>query len=90
MSIPPPVTWFMSTSRSWDASQPVAATASTAAAAAPTGAGIGDDYLHAAVEDHSRLAYVELLDDERDQSCAGFWRRAQGSSPTMPSQFGGC
>lgn len=43
----------------------------------PRGRGIGYDYLHAAVDDHSRLAYVELLSDERDQTCAEFWRRAQ-------------
>src|SRR5215204_2646267 len=36
----------------------------------------GYDYLHAAVDDHSRLAYVEVLGDERAQSCARFWRRA--------------
>jgi transposase InsO family protein len=36
----------------------------------------GYDYLHAAVDDHSRLAYVELLGDERAQTCARFWRRA--------------
>jgi transposase InsO family protein len=42
----------------------------------PRGRGIGYDYVHAAVDDHSRLAYVELLADERDQTCAGFWRRA--------------
>jgi transposase InsO family protein len=39
------------------------------------GAG-GYDYLHAAVDDHSRLAYVEVLGDERAQTCARFWRRA--------------
>jgi hypothetical protein len=38
--------------------------------------GGGDDDLHAAVDDHSRLAYVEVLGDERAQSCARFWRRA--------------
>jgi transposase InsO family protein len=38
--------------------------------------GGGYDYLHAAVDDHSRLAYVEILGDERAQSCARFWRRA--------------
>jgi hypothetical protein len=26
--------------------------------------------------DHSRLAYVEVLGDERAQTCARFWRRA--------------
>jgi transposase InsO family protein len=38
--------------------------------------GGGHDDLHAAVDDHSRLAYVEILGDERAQSCARFWRRA--------------
>jgi transposase-like protein len=38
--------------------------------------GGGYDDLHAAVDDHSRLAYVEVLGDERAQSCARFWRRA--------------
>jgi transposase InsO family protein len=38
--------------------------------------GGGYDYLHAAVDDHSRLAYVEVLGDERAQTCARFWRRA--------------
>jgi transposase InsO family protein len=36
----------------------------------------GYDYLHAAVDDHSRLAYVEILPDERGATCAGFLRRA--------------
>jgi transposase InsO family protein len=36
----------------------------------------GYDYVHVAVDDHCRLAYVELLGDERGQSCARFWRRA--------------
>jgi transposase InsO family protein len=36
----------------------------------------GYDYVHAAVDDHSRLAYAEVLADERGASCAGFLRRA--------------
>lgn len=32
------------------------------------GPGIGYAYIHAAVDDHSRLAYVEVLDDERGRS----------------------
>jgi transposase InsO family protein len=40
--------------------------------------GPGYDYVHAAVDDHSRLAYVEVLADERGASCAGFLRRAAG------------
>jgi transposase InsO family protein len=40
------------------------------------GHGIGYDYLHVAVDDHSRLAYIEALPDERDTTCAGFLHRA--------------
>jgi transposase InsO family protein len=36
----------------------------------------GYDYVHAAVDDHTRLAYAEVLADERGASCAGFLRRA--------------
>jgi transposase InsO family protein len=37
---------------------------------------VGYDYVHAAVDDHSRLAYAEVLADERGATCAGFLRRA--------------
>ena len=40
------------------------------------GRGIGYDYLHVAVDDHSRVAYIEALPDERDATCAGFLHRA--------------
>jgi transposase InsO family protein len=36
----------------------------------------GWDYVHVAVDDTSRLAYVEILDDETGATCAGFLRRA--------------
>lgn len=38
--------------------------------------GIGHDFIHVAVDDHSRLAYVEALPDERADTVAGFTRRA--------------
>ena len=38
--------------------------------------GLGYDYLHAAVDDHSRVAYVEVHDDERGPTAAGFLLRA--------------
>ncbi|MGX1873178.1 IS481 family transposase [Nocardia fluminea] len=38
---------------------------------------VGYSYLHNAVDDHSRLAYTEILADERKETAAGFWRRAQ-------------
>jgi transposase InsO family protein len=37
---------------------------------------IGFDYVHAAVDDHSRLAYAEVLTDEKGPTCAGFLARA--------------
>ena len=40
------------------------------------GRGIGYAYIHAAVDDHSRLAYIEVLGDERGPTCAEFWTRA--------------
>ena len=36
----------------------------------------GYTFLHHAVDDHSRLAYSEQLEDERKETAAGFWRRA--------------
>jgi transposase InsO family protein len=38
--------------------------------------GLGYDYLHAAVDDHSRVAYVEPLADECGETCAAFLERA--------------
>jgi transposase len=37
---------------------------------------VGYDYAHAIVDDHSRLAYVELHEDERAQTVTGFVERA--------------
>ena len=34
-------------------------------------------YLHHAVDDHSRLAHSEILDDERKETAAAFWKRAE-------------
>lgn len=36
----------------------------------------GFDYVHSAVDDHSRLAYSEILDDEKGSTCAAFLARA--------------
>jgi transposase InsO family protein len=38
---------------------------------------IGYSYLHNAIDDHSRLAYSEILPDERKDTAAAFWERAQ-------------
>lgn len=37
---------------------------------------IGYDYVHSLVDDHSRLAYSEVLPDEKGTTCAGFLERA--------------
>lgn len=37
---------------------------------------IGFDYIHSAVDDHSRVAYSEVLPDEKGTTCAGFTARA--------------
>lgn len=39
-------------------------------------AGVGYAYVHSAVDAYTRLAYSEILTDERGDTCAGFWRRA--------------
>ena len=44
--------------------------------ATPRARGAGLDYLHVAVDDHSRYAYVEALPDERGPTCAAFLTRA--------------
>jgi len=38
--------------------------------------GLGCDYVHAAVDDHSRLAYAEILTNETGATCAAFLTRA--------------
>ena len=37
---------------------------------------IGFDYVHSLVDDHTRLAYSEVLPDEKGTTCAGFLLRA--------------
>ena len=37
---------------------------------------MGFDYVHSAVDDHSRVAYSEVLPDEKGPTCAGFIDRA--------------
>ncbi len=37
---------------------------------------IGFDYIHSIVDDHTRLAYSEIHDDEQGATCAAFFERA--------------
>jgi transposase InsO family protein len=38
---------------------------------------VGYSYVHNAVDDHSRLAYSEILPDEKKETAVAFWQRAQ-------------
>ena len=38
--------------------------------------GLGYDFVHVCVDDHSRVAYVEILADERGETAAAFFARA--------------
>ena len=40
--------------------------------------GQGFEFIHSAIDDHSRLAYCEIHPDERGVTCAGFLSRAAG------------
>lgn len=44
-----------------------------------TNRGIGWEYVHVAIDDTSRLAYLEILDDERGPTCVAFLERAIAS-----------
>jgi transposase InsO family protein len=74
--------WCTSTSRRSARSPQAAAGASTDATAprpaAPSAeARWANTYLHVAIDDYSRVAYVEAHDDETAATLVGFWRRAQ-------------
>lgn len=40
------------------------------------GKGHGYEFIHSVVDDHSRIAYSEILDDERRETVVAFWNRA--------------
>ena len=46
---------------------------------------IGFDYVHSLVDDHSRLAYSEILPDEKDPTCAGSCTAARITSSRTAS-----
>ncbi|MDN5588430.1 MAG: IS481 family transposase, partial [Brevibacterium sp.] len=37
---------------------------------------VGYSFLHSAIDDHSRVVYSEILSDEKKESAAAFWKRA--------------
>ena len=48
-----------------------------AKAARNRGDRVGHEFVHSAVDDHSRLAYCEVLPDEQAATAVAFWARAQ-------------
>jgi soluble P-type ATPase len=38
--------------------------------------GVGHCFLHSAIDDHSRLVYSEMVTNEKKETAAGFWERA--------------
>ena len=46
---------------------------------------VGYDYVHSLVDDHSRLAYSEILPDEKGPTCAAFLRAPSPTSPPTAS-----
>lgn len=38
--------------------------------------GVGYTYLHSAIDDHSRVVYSEILENEKKETAAEFWKRA--------------
>lgn len=42
------------------------------------GRGLGYDYVHVAIDDHTRIGYAEVLPDEKGATAAGFLTRAAG------------
>jgi transposase InsO family protein len=44
---------------------------------------VGYDYVHCAIDDHSRLAYAEIHPDETADTCAGFLRAAAAFFTTV-------
>ena len=80
-SMPIPATWSTSTSRNSAGSLTAAVTRCSAGPQGKemkrTRARPGYAFLHNAVDDQSRLAYSEILGDERKETAAGFWRTGQ-------------
>ena len=74
--------WCTSTSRRSARSPQAGAGASTDATAhrpaAPSDGRWATRTWHVAIDDYSRVAYVEAHDDETAKTLVGFWRRAQG------------
>ena len=67
-----PVSSSTSTSRSRARSPPVAVAGPRTSGHARPSPGRGYDFIHAAIDDRSRLAYAEILPDERKETASAF------------------
>ena len=76
MSAPPLVSCCTSTPSSWVASAPGGGHRVHGRRLGDTHRGLGWNRVHVAVDDHSRLAYVEELADESPASTAAFLANA--------------
>jgi len=77
MSTATPDPCCTSTSRNSGRSRRAVGGVYTAAEQPPHAAGgNGWDFVHVAIDDHSRVAYSEVLPDEKGATCAGFLYRA--------------
>ncbi len=73
---PDPRRRWLARSREGSAQDRAAGVARGKATRAGAAGSRGYRYLHHAVDDNSRVAYSEILDDERKETAAGFWTRA--------------
>ena len=68
----PPARSSTSTSKSWASSVGLAIGSRASGPARAIRAGVGWEHVHLAIDDHSRLAYSEILPDEKRRSCLRF------------------
>ena len=72
MNVRLPARLSTSTSKSWESSIGSATASPASAQGQSKTRGIGWEYVHLAIDDHSRLAYSEILPDEKRGSCLRF------------------
>lgn len=49
--------------------------------------GVGWEFVHVCIDDHSRVSYVEILPDERKESVIGFFQRAKSYYASLGVQI---
>ena len=77
------VSWSMSTSRNWGRYPTGAAGGSLGGPTKTVPQKPGYEFAHSMVDDHTRVAYTEVLDAENGEACAGFMVRAAAWFATL-------